>query len=175
MLSNDRHEAVFRGWRLAAGWSSPTPIELHEAEEDLVVSVHGLDAAIRTKVLVHLPTELGVDLPSQRAIREFCDRDDYGYDECEDVDGDVRYAGSSSWQGLLDFLNLNDGIYKEKGVEDAGVWHIRIPVAREVIKYAYDKNKNCSVFRAATASTARTNWNTLRRIVKLMRKSDREA
>lgn len=39
-------------------------IELDETEKDLIVGIHGLDAAVRTKILVHLPTKFGVDLPS---------------------------------------------------------------------------------------------------------------
>lgn len=105
-------------------------VEFHETEEDLVVGVHSLDPAVRTKVLVHLPTELGVYFPAECAVCKFRDRDDYGYDEGEDVNGDVRYAGGPCRQGLLDFLDLNDGIYKKEGVEDARAICVRVPVAR---------------------------------------------
>ena len=64
--------------------------ELDETEEDLVVRVHRLDAAIRTEELEHLPAKLGVDLPPERAVYELGDGDDYWDDDSEDFDGDVR-------------------------------------------------------------------------------------
>lgn len=48
-------------------------VELDQAQKDLVVSVHRLDATVRAKVLVHLPAKLGVDPPPQRAVGELRD------------------------------------------------------------------------------------------------------
>lgn len=64
-------------------------IKLDETEEDLVVREHGLDAAVRAKELVGLPTKLGIDSPAQRNVGNLGDRDDDGDYEGEGVDGYV--------------------------------------------------------------------------------------
>lgn len=64
-------------------------IELDEAEEDLVVGVHGLDASVGTKELVDLPAKLGVYLPSEGAVCELRDGDNNGNDHGQYVYRDV--------------------------------------------------------------------------------------
>ena len=89
-------------------------VELHQTKENLVVREHRLHPAVCPEKLVDLPTELRIDLVRKADISQLCDRDDDGYDDGKCMNGETRRRGGD----VSDFTNLDDGIYKEQGVED---------------------------------------------------------
>ena len=81
--------------------------------------IHSLDASIRAKKLVNFPAELHVDLPTKRTVYELGGRDDYGDDDSEDLDWDMRESSGVRWECLSDFTDLDNGVDKEQCVEEA--------------------------------------------------------
>ena len=79
--------------------------------------VHGLDPSVSPKEFIHLPAEFGVDLPSESAIGKLRHRDYYGDDNGQYVYGNVGNSLGVERQGRLDFLDLDDCVDKEEGVE----------------------------------------------------------
>ena len=69
-------------------------IEFDHTEEDLVMSVHCLDAAVRSKEFEHFPAEFRVNLPSESAIYELGDGYHYRNDDSEDLDGNMGESRS---------------------------------------------------------------------------------
>ena len=86
-------------------------VEFDETEENLVIGIHGLDATVGAKELVHFPAEVHVDFPSKGNVRELCGGDDTWDHGREHVDGYVAEANGAGRKGLLDFAYLDDGIH----------------------------------------------------------------
>lgn len=82
--------------------------------------IHSLDPAVRTKIFVHLPSELQVDLPTQSDVDAFGDSNDDGYYSCEHVDGYMRESRCAPGNEAVDFTDLDDGVCQQDRIEDTG-------------------------------------------------------
>ena len=94
-------------------------VELDQTFVNLVVDIHLLDAPVSTKELVHLPAELGVDLPPQGDVCNLGDCNDDGDNGCQSIDRNGRNPSGCLQESVLDLSDLNNGVDEEEDIENA--------------------------------------------------------
>jgi hypothetical protein len=95
-------------------------VELEHALEDLVLSVHLLDPAVRPQQLVHLPSEFGINFPTKSNVGHLGDTDDDRDDVGEYCDG--YFGEDTCLVGREDGANfgyLDGRVNQDEGVKDA--------------------------------------------------------